>query len=47
MVRPEDGEWITGDMYFFLNYLIMRQTTFTKTKSGKEIGTRIDTLPEC
>lgn len=19
-VRPEDGEWITGDMYFFLNY---------------------------
>jgi hypothetical protein len=19
-VRPSDGEWITGDMYFFLNY---------------------------
>lgn len=19
-IRPEDGEWITGDMYFFLNY---------------------------
>lgn len=20
MIRPSDGEWITGDMYFFLNY---------------------------
>ena len=20
MVRPEDGAWITGDMYFYLNY---------------------------
>jgi len=23
MIRPSDGEWITGDMYFFLNYCPM------------------------
>ncbi len=25
-VRPEDGEWITGDMYFFLNYCPIQMT---------------------
>ena len=47
MVRPEDGEWITGDMYFYLNYLIMRQTVIKKSKTGRDIGMRVDTLPEC
>ena len=46
MVREEDGEWITGDMYFFLNYLTMKQTVIKKSKTGKEIGHRIDTMPE-
>ena len=26
MVRPSDGEWITGDFYFFLNYFPMNIT---------------------
>lgn len=26
MVRPEDGEWITGDYYYFLNYTPILQT---------------------
>ena len=25
-IRPEDGEWITGDMYYFLNYSQMDKT---------------------
>ena len=33
MVRPEDGEWITGDMYFFLNYCPI--LLIKKTKTGK------------
>lgn len=32
-VRPEDGEWVTGDMYFFLNYCPMSLTS--SSKSGK------------
>ena len=47
MVRESDGEWITGDMYFYLNYLIMRQTVMKKSKTGKDIGIRKDDLPEC
>ena len=26
MVRPSDGEWITGDMYFYLNYMPIELT---------------------
>ena len=47
MVRPEDGEWITGPMYFFLNYMVMVQTVEKITKKGKKIGNRIEALPEC
>lgn len=47
MVRPEDGEWITGDMYFFLNYNIMTQTTIRTNKAGKQYGAREEKLPEC
>lgn len=37
MVRPSDGEWITGDMYFFLNYC---QIQLVKQDSkGKTIRT--------
>ena len=36
-VRPTDGEWITGDMYFFLNYCPIQ--LIKKDQSGKAIRT--------
>lgn len=43
MVRPEDGEWIPGDMYFYLNYFLIIQT---KLRKGSKIGDRIVDFPE-
>lgn len=43
MVRPEDGEWITGDMYFYLNYNPIIQT---KIKEGAKFGERVVDFPE-
>jgi hypothetical protein len=34
-------------MYFFLNYLTMKQTIVKKSRTGREIGVRVDTMPEC
>ena len=42
-VRESDGEWITGDMYYFLNYCPIAQT---KTVSGSLKGDRIVDFPE-
>lgn len=36
-VRPEDGEWITGDMYFFLNYCPIQ--LISEDSKGKTIRT--------
>lgn len=36
-VRPSDGEWITGDMYFFLNYCPIQ--LIKKDEKGKSIRT--------
>ena len=36
-VRPSDGEWITGDMYFFLNYCPIQ--LIKKDSNGKSIRT--------
>lgn len=36
-VRPEDGEWVTGDMYFFLNYCPIQLIKTDDT--GKNIRT--------
>lgn len=36
-VRPSDGEWITGDYYFFLNYCPIQ--LIKKDKNGKTIRT--------
>lgn len=41
-VRESDGEWITGDMYFFLNYCPI---LLTKIKSGRK-AERIWDFPE-
>lgn len=41
-VREEDGEWITGDMYFFMNYCPI---LLTKIKSGKK-AERVWDFPE-
>ena len=45
MVRPEDGEWITGDLYFYLNYFPIIQTRIIKTESGT-YGERTVDFPE-
>lgn len=42
-VRKSDGEWVTGNMYFFLNYCPIPQT---KTKKGSKKGERIIDFPE-
>ena len=36
-VRPSDGEWITGDYYFFLNYCPIQVAKKTKTKKAKRV----------
>ena len=43
MVRPEDGEWITGDMYFYLNYCPIIQS---KVRKGTKQADRITAMPE-
>ena len=43
MVRPSDGEWVTGNMYFFMNYCPIPQT---KTKKGSKKGQRVTDFPE-
>lgn len=42
-VRPSDGEWVTGDMYFYLNYCPIIQS---KIRPGTKIADRITDLPE-
>ena len=45
MVRESDGEWITGDMYFYLNYFPIIQTKIIK-KGKARYGERMVDLPE-
>ena len=42
MVRPSDGEWITGDMYYYLNYTPIIQT---KIRKGTNQGDRVTDFP--
>ena len=42
-VRESDGEWITGDLYFFLNYCPI---PLTKMKKGSKKGERVTDFPE-
>lgn len=42
-VRPFDGEWITGNMYFFLNYCPI---TMTRMVKGSKRGERVIDFPE-
>ncbi len=44
MVRPSDGEWIPGDMYFYLNYMPMEITQMATTGKSKAAN-RITSLP--
>lgn len=43
MIRPSDGEWITGDMYFYLNYTPIIQS---KIRPGTKQADRIVDFPE-
>jgi hypothetical protein len=42
-VRPSDGEWVPGSLYFFLNYCPIPQT---KTVKGSKRGARVIDFPE-
>jgi len=42
-VRETDGEWVTGNMYYFLNYFPIAQT---KTVVGSNKGKRVIDFPE-
>jgi hypothetical protein len=42
-VRPSDGEWVPGSLYFFLNYCPIPQT---KTIKGSKRGARVIDFPE-
>lgn len=44
MVRESDGEWVTGDMYFYLNYVPILQS---KAIAGSRRAQRIYDFPEC
>lgn len=52
-VRESDGEWVTGYMYWFLNYspMMLSKIRGDKDKNGKKIKSkradRIEALPEC
>lgn len=43
-VRKSDGEWITGYMYWFLNY---SPIMLSKIRKGSKRADRIEALPEC
>lgn len=43
MVRPEDGEWITGPMYFYLNYSPIIQSI---AREGTKQADRITDFPK-
>lgn len=47
MVRPEDGEWITGDYYFFLNYcpILLSVDTGKTQGNGKKMANRVIDFP--
>ena len=43
MVRESDGEWVTGDMYFYLNYTPIIQS---KIRKGTKQADRVVDFPE-
>lgn len=47
-VRPSDGEWITGDYYFFLNYcpILQADTSDSGKTKGKKMAKRVSDFPK-
>lgn len=43
MVRPSDGEWIPGQLYFYMNYMPIIQS---KIRKGTKIADRVTNLPQ-
>lgn len=44
MIRPSDGEWVTGDMYFYLNYMPIELTE--KIEGQKKAVNRVTSTPK-
>lgn len=45
-VRPSDGEWVTGLLYFYLNYVPMMVTEVDKDNPNSRKASRIEGFPE-
>ena len=46
-VRPSDGEWVTGDYYFFLNFCpILQAVTDSNKGKGKKMAKRVSDFPK-
>lgn len=45
MVRPSDGEWVTGYMYFYLNYVPM-MVTLVDDDPNKRSASRVEGFPD-
>ena len=43
MVRESDGEWVTGFMYWYMNYCPIM---LSEIREGTSIGDRIESFPE-
>lgn len=48
MTRPEDGAWVSGDMYFYLNYAPIVQSKIRKDANGNDtkVADRVIDFPE-
>lgn len=48
MTRPEDGAWVSGDMYFYLNYAPIVQSKIRKDTNGNDtkVADRVIDFPE-
>jgi hypothetical protein len=42
-IRPSDGAWVTGDMYWYLNYVMIQKTV---TYEDSDMADRVDGFPE-
>jgi hypothetical protein len=45
-VRESDGEWVTGLMYFYLNYVPMMVTKIDTNNSNSRRANRVESFPE-
>lgn len=45
-VRESDGEWVTGDFYFYINYCPIKLTKERESSNGSKSADRVTDFPE-